>query len=228
MVERNRIDGSEFCTFCWAIESGDPGDTAEYQSLFAPAPAPCRVIERGDVWSSFVALGPISPGNLLIVPDRHNVCLAELSDNELMAIEDAATRLSSELQEWNDDVVWFEHGGDPTCEPSFACVEHVHLQIVPTRRGVLDAVSRELGPGVRLKGLRSLNMQGHIGQYLFVRSWSEDRAIVYPNSQLQSQYMRRLLFRFNGEAVAWDWRRAGRKDAILETIRRLAQFERLE
>jgi hypothetical protein len=221
VVERKSTDGSEFCSFCWAIESGDPGNTAEYQRLFAPSPAPCRVIQREAAWSAFVALGPIAPGNLLIVPDRHNVCLAELSDSDLTNIEDAAIRLSSELQEWDEDVLWFEHGGDPTCEPSITCMEHVHLQIVPTRRGVLETVSRELGKGVRVEGLRSLNAQGEIGGYLFVHSGSEDRSIIFPNSQLESQYMRRLLFRYIGEPNAWNWRREGRKDAILETIRRL-------
>jgi diadenosine tetraphosphate (Ap4A) HIT family hydrolase len=228
VVERNSMDGREFCTFCWAIESGDPGNTAEYQSLFAPTPAPCRVIQREAAWSAFVALGPIAPGNLLIVPDRHNVCLAELSDSDLMNIEDATIRLSSELQEWDEDVVWFEHGGDPTCEPNVACIEHVHLQIVPIRLGVLEAVSRELGQGVRVEGLRSLNSEREIGKYLFVHSVSEERSMIFRNSELESQYMRRLLFRVIGEPSSWNWRREGRKDTILETMRRFEKFKRSE
>lgn len=201
-----RSESRELCTFCWAIESEDPGMTAEYQRLYPDRAAPTRVVSRGDPAVAFVALGPIAAGNILVVPADHYVSLAECPASVLAAVRNEARRLTAQLRGWDDDVIWFEHGGDIWSETRGGCVEHVHLQVTPAKAGTMQELREQLGNGVEISKLQDLEAFREHGPYLYVESDASRLAVVYPRVDIESQFMRKILFSRNGEPERWNWR----------------------
>jgi histidine triad (HIT) family protein len=119
------LSASDGCLFC-AIVRGD---------------APASVVHEDAECVSFLDIFPMRPGHVLIVPRRHAVFVHELTAAERAALMEAAARIAvaqadAGLQREGGTLLVNDGPGGGQHVP------HVHLHVVPRRRGDLLAIVR--------------------------------------------------------------------------------------
>ena len=111
-------DPGQGCVFC-AIVAGD---------------APASTIAVGSGLTAFMDIRPVTAGHLLIVPNRHAVFLAELSDDERAGMFNGAAGLAERLRASGlpcEGVNLFLADGEAAGQEVF----HVHLHLIPRSAG---------------------------------------------------------------------------------------------
>ena len=103
----------------------------------------CKIIarqERGhficedDLASALLTIGPVTPGHLMVIPNRHAETLADLTDEENTAIFRMGRRLAEVLRRSGlrcEGINYFVADG----EAAFQEVFHFHLHVFPRFRG---------------------------------------------------------------------------------------------
>lgn len=92
-----------------------------------------RVIHKNDLVIAFPTNIPITPGHTLICPRRHVSNINQLSNDEVVAIKDFLIRLKDSLiKSLNAEgfnIAWNEG------KLAGQAVEHLHIHVVPRKRG---------------------------------------------------------------------------------------------
>jgi diadenosine tetraphosphate (Ap4A) HIT family hydrolase len=195
----NELRGDLSCAF-HRIYAGDP-DT--------------RVLFRSEKFAVIPSLGHILGGYLLVLPIRHFRAAGDLTGNYLDEFAAICERVGRTLKDQYGPCILFEHG--TRSEGVGGCgIYHAHMHAVPLSE-VPDPVEilKLRFPYADLTDLSS---------YLFYRD-SDARFYLFDTGPLPSQYMRKLLADALGNQD-WDWRKAGREERLLATMRVLSgQFD---
>ena len=92
------------------------------------------LVYRDDLCAAFMDIQPVNPGHLLVVPNRHAACLADLKEEEGAQIFRVAQRLAAALRESGircEGVNFLLADGEVAMQEVF----HVHLHVFPRYRG---------------------------------------------------------------------------------------------
>jgi len=97
--------------------------------------APSSRVLEDEQFIALLDIYPMRPGHTLIIPRRHAVLLAELAAGELAALFTHAARLGTALRRGVpcDDVNLIVNDGRAANQS----VPHVHVHLIPRRRGDL-------------------------------------------------------------------------------------------
>ncbi len=112
---------------------GDSAQDCIFCAIVAGA-APASTIPVGPGLTAFMDIRPVTPGHLLVVPNRHAVSLAELTDDERAAMFNAAAPLAERLRSSGlpcDGINLFLADGEAAGQEVF----HVHLHVIPRSPG---------------------------------------------------------------------------------------------
>jgi histidine triad (HIT) family protein len=91
-------------------------------------------VYRDDLCAAFMDIQPVNPGHLLVVPNRHAACLADLKAEEGAQIFRVAQRLAAALRASGvkcEGVNFFLADGEAAMQEVF----HVHLHVFPRYDG---------------------------------------------------------------------------------------------
>jgi diadenosine tetraphosphate (Ap4A) HIT family hydrolase len=95
---------------------------------------PASFVHRDHTVSAFLDVRPVTPGHLLVVPDRHHALLADVPDPTWAAVTLVARRLSGALRASELGVagvnLYLADG-----ETAGQEVPHVHVHVIPRREG---------------------------------------------------------------------------------------------
>jgi diadenosine tetraphosphate (Ap4A) HIT family hydrolase len=211
-----------YCDFCYAIHHGaDPGMTSEYLR-YCGEQAASRLLGSWPEAFAVVALGPVSVGNVMVLPTTHVRALAQLDEMELRKLVPLVDILARRIEAQFGSVMMFEHGmsAEPS-EQDSGCIDHAHLQLVPTEFNLVPHVEAELGIGQSIANLTSLSRFATAATYLYVTAPSRRDGVVVQDVQLPAQYMRKLYTRLGNRDSEWNWRKHPRCDWIAETRSRI-------
>jgi histidine triad (HIT) family protein len=89
---------------------------------------------REKLASAILTIEPVTPGHLMVIPDRHADGLADLTEEENAAIFSLGRRMATALRRSGlrcEDVNYFVADG----EAAFQDVFHFHLHVFPRFRG---------------------------------------------------------------------------------------------
>jgi histidine triad (HIT) family protein len=96
--------------------------------------APGHFLCRESLASAILTIGPVTPGHLMVIPNRHADGLADLTEDENVAIFSLGRRLADVLRRSGlrcEGVNYFVADG----EAAFQEVFHFHLHVFPRFRG---------------------------------------------------------------------------------------------
>jgi histidine triad (HIT) family protein len=112
---------------------------------------PSSQVPGGPGLTAFMDIRPVTPGHLIVIPDRHAELLVELTDAERTALFAAGTRLAERLRSSGlpcEGVNLFVADGEAAGQEVF----HVHLHVIPRTAGdgfTLDADAWRRPPPTR-------------------------------------------------------------------------------
>jgi histidine triad (HIT) family protein len=92
------------------------------------------MVQQDDLCSAFMDIQPVNPGHVLVVPNRHAACLADLTEEEGAQTFRVAQRLTAALRRSGvrcEGVNFFLADGEAAGQEVF----HVHLHIFPRYAG---------------------------------------------------------------------------------------------
>jgi diadenosine tetraphosphate (Ap4A) HIT family hydrolase len=181
-----------------------------------------RTILDADGFRVLPSLGQIVAGYLLLVPNRHHRAFADMSGEELTAAEALKDALAGRMRAAYGSMLFFEHG-IRTHDSGGCGISHAHLHLVPCSDGSepLDQLAEEF-PFEEISAFRDLRHVREGQSYLYYETNHSKKYVFYPPF-IPSQYVRRLLGENLGNA-RWDWREAGREQALIDTVSRVSNL----
>lgn len=105
--------------------------------------APASLLYQDERCTAFMDIQPVTPGHLLVVPNRHAACLAELDAEDGAQLMRVGQRLAAALRRSGlrcEGVNLFLADGKAAGQEVF----HVHLHVFPRYAG--DGFSLRFGP----------------------------------------------------------------------------------
>jgi diadenosine tetraphosphate (Ap4A) HIT family hydrolase len=154
------------------------------------------------------ALGQFVDGYTLIVSQEHVRSFSEMSDAELGQVEQLKEDIGARLRRlYHQPVVIFEHGcGQGPGLRGGSCIDHAHLHVLPLSVS-LESELQSRFRFTRISKLADLATRGGTaGPYLYLETGSGERFTFELDSQVPSQFMRRLICRTLNQPDLWDWR----------------------
>ena len=108
--------------------------------------APASLLYQDERCTAFMDIQPVNPGHLLVVPNRHVACLADLAPEDGAQLMRAGQRLAAALRASGlrcEGVNLFLADGEAAGQEVF----HVHLHVFPRYAG--DGFGFRFGPHYR-------------------------------------------------------------------------------
>jgi len=169
------------------------------------------------------SLGQIVEGYVLIVPVRHCMAIADMSTEGVQELGGLRDFVRDALSQTYGPSILFEHGIRGT-EAGGCGVEHAHLHAVPfdsTTEPIEELKAKHSFKPI--SGLAQLHSEVSANSPYLYYEQTNGQAWVCETERIPSQYVRKLLAQLIG-TEPWDWRVAGREQALLNSISRLSGF----
>ncbi|OWY71619.1 hypothetical protein B7486_08015 [cyanobacterium TDX16] len=172
------------------------------------------VLLQSNAFLVLPALGPFTPGHVLVVSKEHIPNLASMGATGISEYLQVCEKLSQVLSSESVCALEAEHGATKA-QKAGACVVHTHIHWLPglgRHERFLDGWLKKLGEGSELEGLTKFRDQ----PYIFVRGQSQ-MWIAYDATGVNSQMIRRTLCD-ELDRDDLDWRSNPRPDWVRRTI----------
>jgi hypothetical protein len=156
------------------------------------------------------------------LPTEHFKAVGDLPSGLLQEFAAICGRVGKTLKDKYGPYILFEHG--VRSEGVGGCgVYHAHLHAVPLPEALDPVGTLKLKfPYAELKDLNEISKRSAgLSSYLFYQDLHAG-LYLFDTGPLPSQYMRKLLADSLG-IQDWDWRKAGREERLLTTMRRLSE-----
>jgi hypothetical protein len=118
----------------------------------------------------------------------------------------------------------FEHGViDVNTSTAGGCIDHAHFHLFPSQANLFPKLSEQF-PHKIINHVNDLSVFGKERQpYLYYEKEGKGFAFIV-NSDLPSQYMRRLIMEEEGRPDEWDWSVYIGKDHVIKTVKMLSEI----
>ena len=192
------------CCLCAQIHGRAPDDLIA--ALLPEQPYARRVMYECDAFALVPSLGPLVPGHSLLCPKTHVRSFAELPAR----LDAVFTRVKSELQSrlaalYDAEVHVFEHGVAAGGTRTLCTVDHAHMHLVPLPRALADVTPA--GRWVPCEAsLSDLRARAAGQEYIYYESAAGERRLRAADTELESQFMRKVIAERLGTPGRWDWR----------------------
>lgn len=205
------------CSICAELRGTSP----PLHTSRIPGAEASRILRQNDEWALLPTIGPLAPGHIMLVPQKHYYSILACPEHILFASREILSECASRLgATYNQEVLFFEHGatagGQKTCG---ACIDHAHLHIVPGPTSFILSAMSKVGPWTAADSLDDLRAEAEGFPYLLVGSLSTGMCWLYRCSQeVPSQFLRKVLATELKSECSWDWRKEPNADAFLQTL----------
>src|SRR2546423_6021671 len=191
------------CTLCRVVDESLASKRPLYDTHLLTTP-------------SFVvipAVGPLSPGHVMVVSRSHVPNLASMPRGGLDEYNSLVQMLSRDDSHGLDDVLEAEHGGAEG-ERGGACITHVHVNLIPHAGSLVAIFDGELPRDVVDHSLSTLRASA--APYILLRNSQVVR--LYAATAVPSQLIRRALLGGVGRDDL-DWAAFPHLDGVNATVR---------
>jgi len=206
------------CEFCAEFQNVD---NSEFRHLIPSTVLATRNILTSEHFVVFVGMGPLPEGYLLLAPRAHHISYAQVPVEwypEFLVLKSQVTEMLSSVY---TTPIFFEHGPASVSKRGGCCIEHAHMHAAPVQVDLLQSISNHF-QGRRLYSFYELKDLGEQKQpYLFYENVKGERFIFVVPPRIPSQFLRRLLAGELGIPDEWDWALFPRRQAMIETARKL-------
>ena len=206
-----------FCPFC----NGERirGWTSAAHSDFLKStynPFPDAPVMSTKHFVAYITKGAFTPHYFLLVSKEHFERIADLPEEYLRDLEELKRFFENYYRDvLQTEFVSFEHGALSGCHAGGGkggCIDHLHLHMLPFKRGDLrSSVEREyqgeLGKPHHLNNLSELSrdeIRKH--SYLFLQESSGEMFAFPVVGEIPSQLMRKIISTKIGRGDQWNWR----------------------
>ena len=214
----------DLCDFCYAISTEvDFGNTPDFITRCGRGQS--RVFWKSANSFAMIALGPLTIGNAVIVPHRHYRSISEMPLEEIEALSmDLESIMRLIEQRTGLPVVVFEHGMPSVPSEIDSCIDHVHLQMIPTEVDILAEIKHRLTLSGPIESIEELSRYNGEVPYLYISQPSELRGKVFLDQGIPSQYVRRVYAEAVNDSHGWNWRSHPRCEVISKSMQILGPF----
>lgn len=155
-------------------------------------------------------LGCFQPGYLLACPSRAALSFAELSAEELAAVEKTSETWRMTLARLLGDSVIAEHGSSAACDKSAACVSQAHLHMIPLP-GLVAALRERYhaaggNPDETFSSLRELAAAADGRPYVLLSPGAGCFEVWFDVERFPRQFVRREAAELLGIPEFYNWR----------------------
>lgn len=205
------------CPFC--IELKDPRESI-WNKKREDLPLN-RILYENEYWLVIPPLGSFIVGGLLILSKEHfqscSVCTVEMLD----ALDCLISEVNQTLhQQYNKNVIFFEHGPSSCGTKGACCVDHAHLNIFPIDFDIYRQLP-DFHESILIKQSRDiLKLQGREYIWLFDSRLN----VAYPVEGVPSQYIRSLITQNCGFPERWNWQDYLGLEEIKQTMKDLQKY----
>jgi predicted house-cleaning noncanonical NTP pyrophosphatase (MazG superfamily)/diadenosine tetraphosphate (Ap4A) HIT family hydrolase len=178
------------------------------------------VIIETDQLLVIAGLGALVEGYVLLLPRDHYLSIGALPKDQISEIAKAKGILSSRLRHLYGQIICFEHGMSSFGKAG-GCIDHAHIHMIPCDHDFRTYLQSSF-PEYKLTNLTELDRfaQATSG-YLYYEDSGGSMFVYTPNSQLPSQYLRRMWAQFMERPHEWDWGLYIGEENVAQTINRL-------
>lgn len=156
---------------------------------------------------AIVGLGAITPGYILIIPNKHYETLSEITGEEWKDFLSLKSIVSHHINNIYGGVVFFEHGASSACRiPSGSCVDHAHLHSVaaPTK-DFEDEIPDEFIKS-EIDTIDDLHKLAKTSdRYLFLETVKGEKYIYQSLRPVLPQFFRRIWAKLSGKDDDFDF-----------------------
>jgi diadenosine tetraphosphate (Ap4A) HIT family hydrolase len=180
-----------------------------------------RVLYEDENFVVVPALGQITEGYLLIISKDHFVSVANFPEyirEPFLVLKDKVRKVL--LKEYSDPI-FFEHGSYSPEIHGGASINHAHFHAVPLDIDLINTELNELNP-VMVHGIQYL-WNCHINHpYIYFETLRDKKGyFIRLDSNLPSQYVRRIIAREAGYPLIWNWHKYIGKSEVQNTVNKL-------
>lgn len=211
---------SHECSFCQESITG---------TLFDPVlsmigmPAIDRVVCADGDFFVVPSLGPLCEGHLLLVTKKHYPALRDAPETLRRQAINSAFDLAAAMKVLlGKEILIFENGEVNNQVRKSACVDHVHLRLLPVTAEELQAMRADeaFPPEVTAADTESVfRGLSPLQDYLVVLS-TDGKIYMKESPEILSQWMRRFLSRYMSVSE-WNWRDRPGLGLVTATLERL-------
>lgn len=173
------------------------------------------------------SLGGFVEGWLLVVPRRHLLSMAQLTDRERVELRDLVGALSERVGRNHRGQVWrFEHGAT-SARQSIGCgVDHAHTHVVPLPFDLIP-VLRSYDSSVVFNSIAAdADFDGLLDpstSYIFASNGYS--AVCASHTEGESQFVRRAIAKAASIPTKWDWNSFPHLETVGRTIAALTSTD---
>jgi len=167
-----------------------------------------RILHKTNNFIATPTIGPMEiEGYLLVCSKDHYISLGEIPQKLCYELENLLNKTKKIINDnYSKEIVIFEHGPKFSSCKGGACVDHMHLHVVPTKVDLLDFLKKnfEIKKIDNFEPLREICRKAK-SSYLFIENQRRERYLCEIKDALPSQYIRQIIAA--GEKKKnWDWR----------------------
>lgn len=160
-------------------------------------------------------------GYVLLCSKEHYLGMGNLPDEYISEFVEVLAKTKKVISEnYNSEVLIFEHGPKLGCTAGGGCLDHGHLHLVPTSLDIIPILNKfKLKEITDFKKLKEISKAQKFS-YMFIETQNGTRYIIEVDSPLPSQYLRQVIALGIG-ITEWDWKINPDYETFEKTIQHL-------
>lgn len=212
LLQYERIKKVENCKFC---NGGNDIIPIMNQGIVLN-----RKIYEDEKFYVSVSAGALFEGHLLIIPKKHYLSVGAFGQNvieKFLHLQEGLIQILK--QQYNKEVICFEHGTGKFAGTSGASVIHAHVHLLPVKDSLIPEIKMNGCIITSIGSVYDLQKCAESGEsYIFYQDINR-KLFMIEKKEKQSQFFRKLICdKYNlGE---WDWHKDYKVDNIIKTIER--------
>lgn len=192
---------------------------------------PAEIICRSQNFYVTPSVGQIVEGHLLICSNKHFLNLATLDERLFHELEQVIGKTADVVRGDYSRPFFFEHGAASQNKGGGSCIDHLHVQVVPSVIKVgegernIDIYERIPFPRARLRDIRDIALMCGQGYLFHEYDGTGHMSVFKPDVEVPSQYCRRLLAENVGKPDEWDWAIFPEKEKFQRVLKKLKNWK---
>lgn len=178
----------DFCTFC------DQDDL--------------KIYHRAKNFTVWLALGQITEGYSLIIPNDHYNCIGSIPTDLQKEYLELKDLVREKLTQEYGDVIFYEHGRAGYCnvQPGEQLCYHGHTHAVPLNVDLVEPMIEEGLYPIKLENPEDIFKKYYeLGHYLYFENSDREAYMFQINQPIPRQYLRKLTSNAIGRPELADW-----------------------
>lgn len=162
------------------------------------------------------SVGPLNDTHLMIVPKRHIMNFASLTDSELAESKTIMEDLNDRFSRlYESSLIFFESGAGNLTNHSGGCIDHAHIHCLLESQDFEVKLFSEISL-LEVESPGYLNADIDLG-YIWYKNSAEE-VYLCNNPLLPSQFLRFLYAGASSNETLWNWRKNSNSKSVIDVL----------